>query len=160
MKKIREHFIFLALITVAALSFVVAKAQSLPEVSLPELLDQLLKAIALFKMSGIYVGISAVVMLLVASMKNSILRTYVWDKLGGAKVLVAPALSLIAIALETGSLGLKEMLAAIMTGAGAVALHEFLDALKSMPGIGPMYVKVIDVIGLLLLKKAEPKPLK
>lgn len=98
--------------------------------------------------------VSAIILLVVASMKVSILRLYVWDKLGGFKAVVAPLLGLAAgLIANFGNgqpLSLAGLLAYVLAGAGAIALHELLDALKGIPGAGEVYRSVIDFLMRLL----------
>jgi len=94
--------------------------------------------------------ISLVIMLLVSSMKVSLLNSYVWSRLGAAKVWVAPALSLLAGVLGLGA-GDTQVTPALIfayltAGGGAVFLHEILDSLKSIPKLGKIYVTAIDVV--------------
>jgi hypothetical protein len=99
---------------------------------------------------GLFAKISAVIMLLVASLKVGVFRQAVWSKLGWAQVLVAPALGLLAgiLGLGAGGAAITPALvfAYVVAGGGAVFLHELLDAIKSVPGIGPVYLAAIDTI--------------
>jgi hypothetical protein len=92
--------------------------------------------------------IAAIVLILIASMKVSFLRP-LWDKLGKAKPWAAPVLGLIAGVLSLtvqGSLSFSGVMAYLIAGAGAVLLSEMLELVKVIPGIGPMYVAVINWI--------------
>ena len=98
---------------------------------------------------------SAIILLVLASMKVSILRPF-WDKLGSFKALAAPFLSLVSgvIILSTqGQLTFPAVIAYLFAGSGALVMHELLDAVKAIPGIGGMYVAIIDFIQGLFLKK-------
>jgi len=95
--------------------------------------------------------VAAICLLLVASMKVSFIAP-LWDKLGAAKVFVAPALALIGGLLSMDVITLPGAMAYIMAGAGAIAMHQILDAIKAIPGLGAMYVAVIDLISGLLRK--------
>lgn len=114
-----------------------------------DLLNDIINVINSFKggMGGA-VKASAIIMLLVASMKVSFIKP-LWDKLGAAQVYVAPLLGLLGGLF--GFLGPAQftwasLLAYVMTGGGAVFLHEILDTLKSIPGLGTIYVTIISVI--------------
>jgi hypothetical protein len=104
--------------------------------------------------------IASIMLLIVASMKVSFLRP-LWDKLGPAKAILAPVLGLIAGCIAMPSLSLQGLMAYLFAGAGAIVLHELLDALKSVPGLGGLYVGVIDfVMKLLGGAQAEAQALK
>jgi len=98
--------------------------------------------------------VAAVIMLLVASMKVSFARP-LWDKLGKFKSLVAPLSGLVAGLLilgSSGSLTLAGAIAYMFAGAGAIILHELLDSIKGLPGLGKMYIAVIEFLQGLLKK--------
>lgn len=109
---------------------------------------------------GTAVKVSAIIALIISSMKVSFLSP-LWDKLGSAKVYVAPVLGLVAGLL--GFLGPAQitwasLIAYIMTGGGAVFLHEILDSIKSIPGLGGWYLTVISIIeGALGGAKSPPQ---
>lgn len=98
--------------------------------------------------------ISSICLLIIASMKVSVLRTFFWDKLGAAKAFVAPLLGLVSGLLASvfsgGPFTWANMFAYLITGAGALILHELLDALKGLPGIGSVYVAIIDFLSKML----------
>lgn len=93
--------------------------------------------------------IAALVMLLIASMKVTVMDKYVWDKLGAVQPFAAPILGLIVGFLSLAAshaLSLVGLLAYLSAGAGAILLHELLDGVKAWPGIGPAYVAAISAI--------------
>jgi hypothetical protein len=100
-------------------------------------------------MSGM-AKISAVILLIVASMKVSFLNDLLWSKLGAAKAWVAPLLGLIGGILGIGASGVPldgaRILAYVTAGAGAVVLHELLDSIKAVPGIGNIYLTIINIV--------------
>jgi hypothetical protein len=93
--------------------------------------------------------ISAVILLIVASMKVSFLNEWIWSKLGAYKAAAGLVLGLVA-----GILGLGTdqpitgalVFAYVTAGGGAVVLHELLDMVKAIPGIGSAYVMIINLI--------------
>lgn len=95
-----------------------------------------------------YLKLSALITLIVSSMKVSVIRQKIWDKLGPAKAWVAPALGLAAGVLGLGAGGapltLASAVAYVSAGAGAILLHELLDSVKEVPGVGKAYGRVID----------------
>ena len=92
--------------------------------------------------------ISAVIVLIVASMKVTVLNQMIWSKLPATlQTLTAPILGLIAGIISQGSsLTLSSALAYVSAGAGALAMHELLDAVKGLPGLGPIYVTAITFV--------------
>lgn len=98
-------------------------------------------------------GISAI---LISTLKVSAIRELTWDKLENAKVWAAPILGLIFGVLSLGTdLTLASALAYISAGAGAIILHELLDSIKAIPGIGSIWVSIINVIQSLLGGKKQ-----
>lgn len=93
-------------------------------------------------------GIAAV---LLSTLKVSAIREITWDKLGSAKAWAAPILGLVFGILSLGtSLTWASALAYISAGAGAIILHELLDSIKAIPGIGSVWLSIIGVIQSLL----------
>lgn len=93
-------------------------------------------------------GISAI---LISTMKVSVLRELIWDKLGNAKVWAAPLLGLLFGIASLGSgLSWASALAYISAGAGAIILHELLDSVKGIPGLGSVWLSIIEVIQKIL----------
>lgn len=87
------------------------------------------------------------VMLLIASMKVTVLNNWIWSKLGSFQIWAAPALGLVAGIVSLGSgLTLPAAIAYAFAGAGAVYLHELLDKVKMIPGLGATYVWIINLI--------------
>ncbi len=95
--------------------------------------------------------IAGIAAILLSTLKISVLREYTWDKLGNAKVWAAPVIGLIfGIASLGTNLTLASALAYISAGAGAIILHELLDSVKAIPGLGGVWISIIDVIKSLL----------
>ncbi len=93
--------------------------------------------------------ISAVIALLIASMKVSFLNSLIWAKLGGFQVYLAPVLGLIGGLLSIGVSGPVTIASVFLyasAGGGAVFLHEILDSIKAIPGLGAVYVSLINTI--------------
>lgn len=93
--------------------------------------------------------IACICLILIASMKVTVLDSLFWDHLGRLQAFVAPVLGII-VGLIMVHMSGPITLAAIVTyagsGAGAVVIHELLDALKGMPGLGTFYVNVIQFL--------------
>lgn len=100
--------------------------------------------------------LSAAIALIVSSFKVSFLRP-LWDKLGDFKIWAGPVLGLVAGFLTMGtSLTLEAAFAYITAGAGAIFMHEILDMVKKIPGIGSVWLTIIDIIKSLLRAPQAP----
>jgi hypothetical protein len=92
--------------------------------------------------------IACIVLLIIAFMKVSFLSSF-WAKLGSFQAYAAPVLGLILGALTlsvSGPITLAGVLAYLAAGSGAILLHELLDTIKAIPGIGSVYVSIINAI--------------
>lgn len=97
--------------------------------------------------------VSGLVTLIIASMKVSFLKSLLWDKLDGFKAWLAPILGVVMgiLALASqGQLTFAGLLAYFAAGAGALVLHELLDTIKAIPGLGQVYIVIIDFIESIL----------
>lgn len=92
-------------------------------------------------------------LLIIAATKTSFLAP-MWAKLPAlVQTLAAPVLALIAGVVSMGSsLSLPAVLAYVVSGAGAVVMHEILDGVKGIPGIGSVYLAIISVLEGLFFK--------
>lgn len=123
------------------------------EVPLDTFLNQVLGVIAKFGGLSTVLKISAVVGILVASLKVSFFRQFLWAKLGAGQVLVAPFLGLLAGLLDMANAGqvtLVSVVAYIGAGAGAILLHQLLDGVKKLGWVGDKYKAFIDWVMSLL----------
>ena len=130
-------------------------------------LDQFL-ALVLEKMKGFggipwTLKIAAILMILLGTLKVSFARP-VWDKLGPYKALAAPVLSLLIGIISLGAnpnqmITGPGVVAYLFAGAGAIVLHELIDAIKSIPGIGPTYLNILVFMQTFLKKPGGPTPL-
>lgn len=115
-----------------------------------DFLSQVLQAIQGFGGLSWMLKVAAVVTLVIASMKVSVLNQLLWSKLGAAQAWVAPILGLVGgiLSLSAGghSITLQAVLAYVSAGAGAIILHELLDTVKAIPGLGSIYVQIINAI--------------
>lgn len=110
---------------------------------------QVLEAISKFGGLSWVARIALLVTLLIGSMKVLPIRQYIWDKLGGAKAWAGPLLGAILGLLQlsmSNQLTLAGVLAWVSAGAGAIILHELLDSIKKLPGIGSVWVSFIEVV--------------
>jgi len=93
--------------------------------------------------------LSALIVLLIASTKVGALNDLVWSRLGKSQAWVAPFLGLAAgvAGLGTGGASVTPALVFIylVAGGGAVFLHELLDSLKGVPGVGKVYKAAIEM---------------
>lgn len=92
--------------------------------------------------------ISGIIVILLSAVKTTAL-TPIWDKLGKFKVWAGPILALIAgnlILLGNHQWSVPGVLAYLSAGVGAIAVHELLDSVKAIPGLGSFWVTVIGII--------------
>lgn len=79
--------------------------------------------------------VASILTLLISSMKVTFIREYTWDKLGNFKTFLAPTLAFLAgmfgLAV-TGHFSWPAVVAYALAGAGAIPLHEAIDALKNL----------------------------
>lgn len=140
-------FLLLGLLSTSAFAQVADGAAQLPAA---DFAAQVLQAIKSMGGVSTLVKVSVVLTLIVSSMKVSFLNQLIWSKLGSVKVFVAPALAIVVGVIEMMSggskLSLPMLMAYLAAGGGAVALHEILDALKSIPGIGSVWIALIDLV--------------
>lgn len=131
-------------------------AAAVAEPGVAEIFQGLVKAFQDFQALGWQAGLAALIMVLISSMKNSLLRQFIWSKVPDwAKILVAPLLSLIAFGLAMGKdFSGAAFWAAVTTGIAAVYMHELLDGLKKAPFVGEKWKWLVDVIGK-FFKKPE-----
>lgn len=131
------------------------------EVSTVDFFSQVLDVIK--KIGGVstLLKISLIITLIVSSMKVSFLNAWIWSKLGPWKVWSAPVLALIAGVLGLGAGGAAItpalVFAYLTAGAGSVFMHEILDSLKAMPGLGKVYLAAIAIIESTLSKDGVSK---
>jgi len=114
-----------------------------------DFLSQVITAVKAMGGMSTMLKISAVIVLIIASMKVSIINQYVWSKLGTYQIWVAPVMGLIAGLLSVaggGPVTLGKLFAYVAAGGGAVFMHEILDMVKTIPGLGAIYVTVINLI--------------
>lgn len=115
-----------------------------------DFLTQVLQYIQSWGGLSMFLKVAGAITLIVASMKVTYLNTLIWSKLGAAKVYVAPVLGLVAGVLGIGNGGAAitaaSVFAYVSAGAGAVFLHEILDSVKAIPGIGAIYVTIINIL--------------
>lgn len=124
-----------------------------------DFLGQVFEWIGEFGGLSFVLKMSGFVSIVIASMKVSFFRPY-WDKLGYYKAFAAPVLSLVVgiISLFVGDQTFSwSLLAAYcISGVGAHTMHEILDTTKAIPGLSPIYLKLIDTARALL---GGPNPL-
>ena len=89
----------------------------------------------------------SILTLCISAWKVSAFRPY-WDKLGWFKTFFAPACMFILSIVNgvTGPLNIHILFNAVMIGLGSVGFHEILDAVKTIPHIGPKWMIAVNVI--------------
>lgn len=124
------------------------------EVPVEGFISQLLQVVSgLGGMSGM-AKLAAILTLIISSMKVSFLKP-LWDKVGSAKVWVAPVLSLIVGIVSLEHITGPGILVYLSAGVGSIAIHEVLDLVKKIPGLGPIWVSIISMISSLLGGKGK-----
>ena len=128
------------------------------ELPLDQFLAQVMAAIKALGGLPWALKIASIVLLIIASMKVAVVRNLIWDRLGAAKAFVAPVLGLIVGLLSMaaeGNVTVAGVFAYLFAGAGALAIHELLDAVKGIPGIGQKYIQVCEFISKIFGGKKE-----
>lgn len=90
--------------------------------------------------------LASVILLVVASMKVNLINSALWDKLGAFQPVLPLFLGLAAGILMLPQITFPAALAYVLSGAGAIAIHQLLDMAKAIPGLGTVYVYVINLI--------------
>ena len=131
-----------------AISVLASNVQSAQTITTDSFVAAVMQVITSWS-GGIPLGlkIACCVLLIIASLKVSFLQP-MWAKLGKFQAIAAPLLGLILglTLLSAGPVTLPVIFAYLASGAGALALHEILDMVKSIPGIGAVYVSIINFI--------------
>jgi len=119
------------------------------DITLADFLSQVVEVALRIGGLSTMMKVSVVILLLVSALKVGPLKA-LWTSLGFGQVWLAPLLALVAGLLGLGTAGAPFSLALALvymtTGAGAVFLHEILDSVKTIPGIGPVYLKAIQLV--------------
>lgn len=97
--------------------------------------------------------VSGGILLIIALLKTSFIAP-MWAKAPDlVKTIVAPLLGLAGALISQGSsLTWASAFAFATAGMGAVFLHEILDGVKTIPGLGAIYVTIIGLIEAALFK--------
>jgi hypothetical protein len=117
--------------------------------SFPDFFASVLETLKGFGGLSFTAKVSAVLVLFVSSMKVTVLEVY-WAKLGKAKIWVSLGLAFVA-GLVDAFVGVDKfswsvVFAYVLAGAGAPILHQVLDSVKAIPGLGKVYVGIINVV--------------
>ena len=127
------------------------------EVDLGSIFKGVISMFQTWKEMGWQAGLAALMTVLLSTLKNSLLRAWLWDKIpASVKVFVAPILGIFIFALGMGQFDAKIFWAGLTTGVASVYLHQVFEALKQAPWIGEKFKGVIAWIAS-LLKKPESK---
>ena len=150
MKRFLPLFIITAIFMFTQLAFAQSTpAPAAPDTSVGDFANQVFAAVQGFGGMSWMLKISTIVLLICATMKVSFLVP-LWNKLGNFKAAAAPVLGLVAGLLSYFGGGtafsLATLTAYMVSGAGALALHEILDMVKAIPGLGAGYVTAINFV--------------
>lgn len=141
------------MLPVAAIAILVpflAFAQAAAPVDIGTWIGQLASTISQFVSSNVtwQVKAAAVIALIISSMNVTVLNQWVWQKIPSSlQIWFAPLLGLVA-----GILGVlnggswSDVLPYVVAGGGAVFVHELLSMIAAIPGLGPMWVSLINII--------------
>lgn len=110
-------------------------------------LTQAFQVIQNFHQLTPHLKIIAVLTLCISAWKVSAFKPY-WDKLGWFKSFVAPTCMLILAIMNgvTGPFNFHMIVNALMIGVGSVGFHELLDAVKTIPHIGPKWLLGVQLL--------------
>lgn len=124
--------------------------QSSSSITTDQFIADAITAVGQFGQAGMPVGlkIALITLMIIALMKVSVLSSF-WAKLGNFQAILSPILA-IAIGYIFYSNGApfqwSTTLAFFASGVGATGLHEVLDMIKAIPGLGSAYVSIINLI--------------
>ncbi len=113
-----------------------------------DFISQLINSLNNFGGASSLVKASIVITLIISSMKVSFLNSLIWTKLGWLKVFTAPIFGLIGglLTIKSQSVSTYDIIIYLISGGGAVFLHEILDSAKEIKGIGPVYLNIINIL--------------
>ncbi len=141
----------------SAIVGVANSVQAAPAISTDSLISAVSTVIQNFGGLSWSLKIACIVLLIIAFMKVSFLSSF-WAKLGSFQAYAAPILGLVLGVLTLsvgGPITLAGVLAYLAAGSGAILLHELLDTIKAIPGLGAAYVGIIDAIESVLNPNAN-----
>jgi hypothetical protein len=94
------------------------------------------------------VKVAGILALIMTSMRVTFIYDLFWAKLGALTPWVGPALGLVLGVLNAliGGGHWSDVWSYVTAGAGAIIIHDLLDLVKLIPGIGPMWVNLINII--------------
>lgn len=137
------------LMALAVLLPIAAFAQAQAPVTLMAWLGQALTTVQDFISSNMtwQVKAAAVIALIISSMNVTVLNQWIWQKLGNFQIWLAPVLGLVGGLINVYNGGnWSDVLSYAVAGGGAVFVHELLDLIKVLPGIGSLWVSLINMI--------------
>jgi len=134
---------------------IVALAQTVGDIDIGTFVNQVVAdAQTLHGLTGsaLYLAAAAVLIRAVTSLiKVSFLRNLIkYDNWSNSiKMLFAPALGVLMIAVEIRPFTYQAVIVGLMTGVGAVAVHSLLDQIETLPGISSTVLFAIKLFGTL-----------
>ncbi len=161
MKKGFGIFILIALITWLIGPFAYANISADDIGFLQKLLDYVKGLFDKGNEASLLANVAGGVLILISTMKVSFIKP-LWDKLNdGAKGWLGPVLGLVAgLAgmLMNGQFSWSVLLAAAAGGTLTPYLHDMLDLIKKIPGLGSLWVSIIEIIEKVLFAPKEQPP--
>lgn len=149
-------------VTAAPAAEVAPAPKAEDECSISCVLTNFQKVFTDWKALGWQAGLMALLVLIVSTFKNTLLRKWLWDWAGEAKSVIPYVLAMLIclLAIPQADWSFATVLLALTTGGGAVALHQLLDSLKAAPWIGEKYKWIVELIGKWAKKPADAKTTK
>lgn len=89
--------------------------------------------------------IAVFIFLIIAFAKLTRLK-HPWDELHHLKALVPLAFALLIGILNLQTYTVAGIAAYLLTGAGAMIVHDMLEIVKGVPGLGPSYINTIEYL--------------
>lgn len=119
------------------------------DVPIDQFLNLVLEAVKNFGGIPWTLKIASILTLVLSTMKVSFMRP-LWDKLGWGKMLAAPILALAVGLLSLQQFSFAGLVAYLFAGVGAIVLHQMLDGVKGIPGVGGVFLSIIEFVQKML----------
>lgn len=110
-------------------------------------LTEAFSVVTTFGQISTHLKIIGILTLLISFFKVSSFNP-LWHKLGWAKTFLAPFLAFVlsVVSAINGPFNFHVFMNAMMIGFGSVGFHEMLDAIKTIPGLGPKWMLIINFV--------------
>lgn len=116
---------------------------------LGQFIDQVYAALQNFGTLSVLLKASVILTLLISAWKVSVFQPF-WNFFGNFKAFVPPTFMVGVVVVQSlissGKVNWNTVGVAIVVGLTSAGFHDILCDLKSLPGVGPLFIKVIDLI--------------